>query len=392
LTSLLAGNPPDLSFNNGFENSDGNGLPTVWRIYQNASLGFTANFSRDTSVAHTGIASAKISNSTNNSAGTASFFLNPVQYILPGQTYTFSAWAKGLNATGSNSISVAWFDNNNNFLSQNFSANLPLGTSSWQLLSFNSTVPTNATTAELHLNSANNTGSVWFDDVSFSQFGVTPTLTPTPTPTQSGPTNTPVPTPTSTRTPTPSPTATPTVLPTNTPTPVSTKLSLIVGLDGIGKAGDNVSRTSTGNLTPLHPTRTVTLTLFDVNNNQLPQFTGQVSYDTISGLFTGTIALPSTVVSGVYTLKVSTPSFLQKAIPGILSLTSGQTTSVPTFDLVAGDINSDNQISLLDYNQLLTCFGSIQSTCTPADLDDDGTVGGSDYNLFLRELSVQIGG
>jgi len=25
-------------------------------------------------------------------------------------------------------------------------------------------------------------------------------------------------------------------------------------------------------------------------------------------------------------------------------------------------------------------------------LDDDGTVGGSDYNLFLRELSVQIGG
>ena len=194
--------------------------------------------------------------------------------------------------------------------------------------------------------------------------------------------------------PTPTPTINPSTSPTltPTPTPVSTKLSLIVGLDGIGKAGDNVSRTSTGNLTPLHPTRTVTLTLFDVNNNQLPQITGQVTYDAVSGLFTGTIALPSTVVSGVYTLKVSTPSFLQKAIPGILSLTSGQTTSVPTFDLVAGDINSDNQISLLDYNQLLTCFGSIQSTCTPADLDDDGTVGGSDYNLFLRELSVQIGG
>ena len=182
-----------------------------------------------------------------------------------------------------------------------------------------------------------------------------------------------------------------TVTPTSTPTPVS-KLSLTVGFDGIGKAGDNVSRTSTGNLNPLHPQRTVTLTLSDVNNNPLPAVTGQVTYDSVSGLFKGIISLPPAVVTGVYTLKVSTPSFLQKAIPSIISITSGQTTVVPTFDLVAGDINNDNQISLLDYNQLLGCFGSSVSPCTPSDLDDDGIVGGSDYNLFLRELSVQNGG
>jgi len=234
----------------------------------------------------------------------------------------------------------------------------------------------------------------------------TPTLTPTPTNTPV-PTNTPTrtPTPTATTAPTPTRTPTPTNTPvptpsntpvpptvTLTPTPVTTKLALTLGLDGIGKAGDNVSRTSTGNTSPLHPQRNVTLILSDQNNNPLPAITGQVSYDSVSGLFKGTIALPSTVVSGVYTLKASTPSFLLKAIPGILTLTQGQTTTVPTTDLTAGDIYNDNQISLLDYNQILSCFGSTQSTCTPSDLDDDGTVGGSDYNLFLRELSVQIGG
>ena len=204
---------------------------------------------------------------------------------------------------------------------------------------------------------------------------VTPVTTPAPT--------IPLPTPQITSTPSPSPVS---------PTPISTKLALTLGLDGIGKAGDNVSRTSTGNTSPLHPQRNVTLILSDQNNNPLPAITGQVSYDSVSGLFKGTIALPSTVVSGVYTLKASTPSFLLKAIPGILTLTQGQTTTVPTTDLTAGDINNDNQISLLDYNQILSCFGSSTSTCIPSDLDDDGTVGGSDYNLFLRELSVQIGG
>ena len=218
---------------------------------------------------------------------------------------------------------------------------------------------------------------------------IPPSGSSTPTPT-----NTPVPTNTPTRTPTPTATTapTPTRTPTPSPTPVTTKLALTIGLDGIGKAGDNVSRTSTGNTSPLHPQRNVTLILSDQNNNPLPAITGQVSYDSVSGLFTGTVTLPSTVTAGFYTLKVSSPSFLQKAVGGILTLTQGQTTTVPTTDLTAGDINNDNQISLLDYNQILSCFGSSTSTCTPSDLDDDGIVGGSDYNLFLRELSVQIGG
>lgn len=58
-------------------------------------------------------------------------------------------------------------------------------------------------------------------------------------------------------------------------------------------------------------------------------------------------------------------------------------------------MNKDNQLDIQDYNILLSCFDSKFNTSTciskEADLDDDGTVGGADYNLFLRELSVQRG-
>lgn len=168
IQSLIAGNPVDTSFNNGFEQSDGQGLPTYWRLWQSATSGFTADFAWDNTTAHTGVSSAKISNSTSSNNGTASYYVTPVQFAKPGQQYTYSVWAKGLNATGNNSISIAWFDNNNTYLSQSYSPLLPTGTTNWQTLSVTATAPANAATMELHLNSKGNTGSVWFDDVIFT--------------------------------------------------------------------------------------------------------------------------------------------------------------------------------------------------------------------------------
>jgi hypothetical protein len=167
ITSLFAGNPIDTSFNSGFERSDGQGLPTIWRIYQNASLGFTADFACDNTASHTGVAAAKISNSTTSTQGIASFYVVPVQYVLPGHIYELSAWVKGLDLTGSNSLSIVWFDANGNYLSQNFSAAVPAGTSDWRQLSVIASAPANAAGMEVHLNSQGNTGSVWFDDIGF---------------------------------------------------------------------------------------------------------------------------------------------------------------------------------------------------------------------------------
>jgi hypothetical protein len=94
--------------------------------------------------------------------------------------------------------------------------------------------------------------------------------------------------------------------------------------------------------------------------------------------------------------------FLGKQIPGIVSVTKGQTITPPSLSVINGDINNDNQLDILDYNALLSCFDTkyASPTCSApnaslspgADIDDDGIVDGVDYNLFLRELSVQRGG
>jgi hypothetical protein len=164
---LLAGGPIETSFNNSFEQSDGHGLPTLWRTEQNAAPGFTATFAWDTTVAHSGRASVRISDNTTSPSCVASFFLNPVQYVVPGQTYTVSVWAKGLRATGRSYASIAWFDATGNVLSQSASPGFPLGTYNWQIRRLIARAPAQAAGMEIHLNSQGNSGTVWFDDVSF---------------------------------------------------------------------------------------------------------------------------------------------------------------------------------------------------------------------------------
>ncbi|TDX02142.1 carbohydrate binding domain-containing protein [Dinghuibacter silviterrae] len=165
--NLLEGGKPSTLFNNGFEQGDGR-LPVLWRIYQNAALGFTATFARDSSVAHSGVASAAISHSTQSASGQASFYLNPIEPVSPGTTYTLSAWVKGAGATGSNGISMAWFDENGNYLSQDFSPDAPSGTFGWTQLVATGVAPSGTAMCEIHLNSQGNTGTVWFDDVTFN--------------------------------------------------------------------------------------------------------------------------------------------------------------------------------------------------------------------------------
>jgi hypothetical protein len=169
IASLLAGNPIETSFNNGFEQGDGQGLPTLWRIAQNTSLGFTANFAQDTTVAHSGKASTRISHSTTSQHGTTSFFLNPLQYVIPRRTYTVSVWTKGLHATGRDYLSIVWFDAAGNTLSQDASPRFPQGTYDWLQRTLTARAPAQAAGMEIHLNSQGNTGTVWFDDVSFGK-------------------------------------------------------------------------------------------------------------------------------------------------------------------------------------------------------------------------------
>src|SRR5205823_2071408 len=102
-------------------------------------------------------------------------------------------------------------------------------------------------------------------------------------------------------------------------------------------------------------------------------------------------------------LKIISPGYLQKQLSQVISLIGFPGVAIiPKISLVTGDIDKNNQLDIEDYNALVDCFGSKQnsSNChyaptqqSPgADIDDDGMVGGADYNLFLREVSVQPGG
>ena len=101
---------------------------------------------------------------------------------------------------------------------------------------------------------------------------------------------------------------------------------------------------------------------------------------------------------GLYTVKVKTPSFLTALLPGIQTVSQGLINSMPAVTLIAGDINGDNLISILDYNILMGCYSDLlpPSNCSPAnrvlsDLNDDNAVNGLDYNIFVRSLANRSG-
>lgn len=187
--------------------------------------------------------------------------------------------------------------------------------------------------------------------------------------------------------------------PTVTPPPSGTTggASVSVCPHGLGNCGDNVSAASGGNTNPKHPSRTVSIAFLDANNTPVSTQQGTVTYDTTAKTFTGSVSL-SGVPNGQYLATISMDGFLTKQYPGIFTV-SGSTLSLPPISLVTGDINNDKQLDILDYNALISCFGSKQTSAsckyaptsqsTGADINDDGEINAIDYNTFLRELSVQ---
>ena len=81
-----------------------------------------------------------------------------------------------------------------------------------------------------------------------------------------------------------------------------------------------------------------------------------------------------------------------------MSIVKGQTNNAPPTTLIAGDVNSDNRLTVADYDLIMDCYSDIlpAKNCDAnkklnADISDDGQVNHHDYNLFIRELSVQNG-
>ena len=224
----------------------------------------------------------------------------------------------------------------------------------------------------------------------------TPTLTKTPTPTLTQvPTSTPI------------PTAVPTSIPTNTPEPSATpipqglRVSFTALLDGIGSAGDsqNPTNSTLSNKNPLHPTRDVVIEVFDSAAELVGTANGTMNYSPQNGNFVGSADFGTSLSGGNYLVKIKSPQYLRQNFTGITTLTPGdQPNALPLVTLIAGDVNGDNVLSILDYNLILGCYSDLApaKACTPeqklaTDINDDGNVNQLDYNLFLRELSRRLG-
>ncbi len=189
---------------------------------------------------------------------------------------------------------------------------------------------------------------------------------------------------------------TPTVL-IDAATSTSTSVGVTVFLHGIGKSGDNSNVNSSGNMTPNTTQRTITLEFLNTANVVVQTSTGTITYNTTNGNFTGLIN-GGALTTGLYTVRAKTDKYLRRQVPGIISITAGNATTIAPFTLVVGDVNNDNRIDISDYNMLLGCFSDLTpaKNCDPTkkfatDITDDGNVNQFDYNLFLREISVQGG-
>jgi len=360
-----------------------------------------------------------------------------------GQTYSGYAYVRGASNTGAK-VYVALQEWNGSYLIKTTYGNPVYLNTNWQFVSNTTTMGSNGTRLVYYVvqDPGYNGQEFYVDDMYYSSgYFSSPiyppaTVAPTSIPVYQQPTSTPIPTPTPTNKPvynsptnTPTPTAVPSVyyvptdtpvptamissilsyaptavpssvpynMPTTTPVPGDTTVAVNLGLQGIGTAGDSANPNSDGNMNPLHPQRTITMTVFNSQNQQVAVQTGSVNYNSTTGKFDGNIDL-GTLATGLYTIKIQTPQYLRGLVPGIQNITQGQVTSLPYLSLVVGDINGDNQINILDYNILMGCYSDLLPavSCTPAqkleaDLNDDGNVNEFDYNLFLRELS-NVGG
>lgn len=185
---------------------------------------------------------------------------------------------------------------------------------------------------------------------------------------------------------------------TTVPTGGTTHVSITVLLHGIGKGGDNVNLNSAGNMNPLHPQRQLTVELYDATNILKIAKQGAVAFNQTGGSFSGVFDVGA-IPGGAYTVKLRVPHYLTRAVPGIITIDPNTTGTEVIASLITGDSNGDNALSILDYNMLLDCFSDLSTARNCADpskkeatdFTDDGSVNQFDYNLFLRELSVQTG-
>lgn len=182
----------------------------------------------------------------------------------------------------------------------------------------------------------------------------------------------------------PTTTATPTGIPSGT-----SNLSVTITLTGIG-VSQNPALGINNN--PKRSERNVEVRIVNSGNQQVDLTKSTVNYDSKTGKYRGNVSLGDRFISGSYLVKVRLDNTLWKTIPGIQNITSGQIYNAPETALVTGDIIQDNEINLLDYNALLSCYGNKAcATKIQADVNDDDKVDELDINILYAGFAKRVG-
>lgn len=198
--------------------------------------------------------------------------------------------------------------------------------------------------------------------------------------------------------------------------PVKTALKFDLLLQRIGKntAGDSSGKLPDANTNPKTPTRELTAEIFSNADATAPVAIarGPITYNATSGTFQGSIPLRMDIPTGDYIVKIKTDRYLRKKFNGTVKITKDQENAVPSEVLIVGDIVTDNEVNILDYNTWVDCanpelplsktmadasskYSSPACTSHPekanADLDDDGYVSAYDFNILLQNLGIRFG-
>ena len=156
-------------FNNGFEqavrDTRGRPLPALWRIRPARG----AAFSRDTTKAHSGRASARIDGVGAGTAPDAAFAIAPPDAaVRPGDRSTVTAFARAGSRCGEVRVALRWFAADGRSVGGVQSTALRCGGRGWQRLRAGGTAPAGAAYVGLYLRAARTGGPAWFDDVAYA--------------------------------------------------------------------------------------------------------------------------------------------------------------------------------------------------------------------------------